>query len=313
MATLSPHVVVVGSSNTDMIVQVERIPAPGETVLGGKFSMAAGGKGANQAVAAARAGARVSLVAALGGDALSDQALGRFRAEGINTEHVCRLEGEGSGVALIMVGQDGQNCIAVASGANHRLEVSHIHAAYETIKRANCLLVQLETPLPVVTEAIRTACMACVPVILNPAPAQTLPDDLLSQVKFLTPNQSEAEFLTEMPVGDEHDAAKAAALLRQAGVETVIITLGGRGAYVASDEQEEMVPGFSVQPVDTTGAGDVFNGALAMALGEGRPILDAVYFANAAAAISVTRLGAQPSAPTRAEIDALLASQPASC
>jgi len=304
---MKPRIVVVGSSNTDMILQLDRIPRAGETVLGGEFTIAAGGKGANQAVAAARAGGEVTFVARLGRDVLGEQALAGFRRDGIQTECVGRDPKAPSGVALIFVARDGENCIAVAGGANGRLSSADVRRAKRFIRRASSVLLQLEIPLETVESAAAIAAAAGVRVILNPAPARELPDRLLRAVSILTPNETEAELLTGVRVTDDRSAAAAAARLRDRGVEVVVVTLGARGAWVAGPAGQRRVPGCRVRTVDTTGAGDVFNGALAVALGEGRPLEAAVRFANAAAALSVTRLGAQPSAPMRAKIDGRLA------
>ncbi len=304
---MKPKIVVVGSSNTDMIIQMDRIPRPGETILGGQFTMAAGGKGANQAVAAARAGGEVTLVARLGKDLFGENAIGGFSRDGIGINHLVRDPKCPSGVALIFVSNAGENSIAVASGANARLTASDVRKARPAIESADLVLMQLEIPLPAIKAAVELARKKGKTVILNPAPAQPLPDTLLSQIQIVTPNETEAGQLTGMVVDSDASAAKAARILLAKGIQIAIITLGARGAWVAAAEGvAERVPGFKVQPVDTTAAGDVFNGALAVALGEGAPLLQAVRFANAAAAISTTRLGAQPSAPKRAEIDPLL-------
>jgi ribokinase len=302
-----PRIVVIGSSNTDLIVKLDRLPRPGETVLGGEFVTAAGGKGANQAVAAARAGGEVTLVARLGQDMFGDWATAGFARDGIQVEYITRDPEAPSGVALIFVGADGENSIAVASGANSRLSPGDVAKAESAIAGSDRVVLQLETPLETVRAAAETAARAKVPVILNPAPARALPGDLLKLVSILTPNETEAEALTGIAVSDEESAARAAQALLAQGVETVIITLGARGAFVAGSSNRELVPGFPVKPLDTTAAGDVFNGALAVALGEGKALMEAVRFANAAAAISVTRLGAQPSVPNRKEIDTFLA------
>jgi len=302
-----PKITVIGSSNTDMIIKLERIPRPGETILGGEFVTAAGGKGANQAVAAARAGGDVTFVAHVGQDMFGEQAIAGFVKDGIHVEYVTRDSAAPSGVALIFVAKDGQNSIAVAGGANGRLCPEDVKRAERAIAGAGAVLMQLETPLETVQAAAELAARAEAPVILNPAPARVLPDQLLKLVSILTPNAIEAESLTGIAVTDEASAAQAADKLRARGVETVILTLGARGAFVATASTRQLVPGLPVKAVDTTAAGDVFNGALAVALGEDRPLLEAVRFANAAAAISVTRLGAQPSAPRRKEIEALCA------
>jgi len=302
----SSSILVVGSSNTDMIIQIDRIPRPGETILGGEFSIAAGGKGANQAVGAARAGGDVTFVARVGQDMFGDQAIAGFRRDGINVDCVFRDKAAPSGVALIFVAKDGENSIAVAGGANGKLSPADVKKAAKAIRSAAVLVAQLETPLETVQAAAAIAVKAGVRVILNPAPARPLPDSLLKLVSILTPNETEAELLTGIKVTDEAAAAKTADKLRSRGVQTVILTLGPRGAFIATADGKQLVPGFKVKAVDSTAAGDIFNGALAVALAEGKPLPTAVRFANAAAALSVTKLGAQPSAPTRKEIEKLL-------
>ena len=302
----TPRILVVGSSNTDMIIKLDRIPRPGETILGGAFVIAAGGKGANQAVGAARAGGQVTFIARVGQDMFGEQAVAGLVKDGINADHVTRDKTSPSGVALIFVAKDGENSIAVAGGANANLSNADVRKAKAAFAGASVLVMQLETPLESVQAAADLAAKAGVRVILNPAPAQPLPDKLLKCVSILTPNETEAELLTGIAVSDAATAAAAAAKLCVRGVQTVIITLGARGAYVATESGGQLVPGFKVKAVDTTAAGDIFNGALAVAIAEGKPLELAVRFANAAAAISVTRLGAQPSAPTRREIERFL-------
>jgi ribokinase len=302
----SRRIVVVGSSNTDMIVQLKRLPRPGETLLGGHFAMAAGGKGANQAVSAARAGGEVAFVARVGRDLFGEQAIAGFVKDRITVEHIFRDRTAPSGVALISVGKDGENTIAVAGGANGRLSPADVKRARKVFAGAKVLIVQLETPLETVRAAIGLAAEARALVILNPAPARVLPDRLLRGVSILTPNETEAEVLTGITVNGDFAAAKAAAILRARGVQTVILTLGARGAFVANGKIAQRVPGFKMKALDATAAGDVFNGALAVALAEEQPLTRAVRFANAAAALSVTRLGAQPSVPTRREIERFL-------
>ena len=299
-------IVVIGSSNTDMIIRVPRIPRPGETILGGKFFSAAGGKGANQAVAAARAGGEVTFIASIGRDSMGDQALQGFQQDGIDTSCVYRDEAEPSGAALIFVDEEGENSIGVAGGANMSLSPEKIRACGRVIESADILVMQLETPLPAIQAAADLAHAKQVPIILNPAPARPLPDELLGKITILTPNESEAELLTGVAVTGFESARKAAGVLRERGVENVVITMGARGAFFASRDMEAMIPGFRVSAVDTTAAGDVFNGTLSVALAEGQPLEAAVGFANAAAALSVTRLGAQPSVPRRAEIEKML-------
>ena len=301
-----PSIVVVGSSNTDMIIRLDRIPKPGETILGGKFLTAHGGKGANQAVAAARSGGSVTFVARVGRDGFGDQALAAWREDGIAVQHVARDPAAPSGVALIFVAKDGENSIAVASGANGKLSVADVHAARGAFAAAAVCVMQLETPLATVEAAATLAAKLGLTVILNPAPARPLPARLLRQISILTPNETEAELLTGIAVADVASAKKAAAKLLDQGVGRVVLTLGKRGALVADGDGARMVPGFKVKAIDTTAAGDVFNGALAVALAEGQALEAAVKFANAAAALSVTKAGAQPSAPKRREIDRLL-------
>jgi len=300
------RILVVGSANTDMIIRVPRIPRPGETVLGGEFAMAPGGKGANQAVAAARAGGRVTFIARVGDDDFGARALAAFEAEGIDTRFVIRAPAAPSGIALITVDERGENSISVASGANALLSAADVDAAGEAFAAADIVLVQLESPLATVEAAVREAGAKGVPVVLNPAPARELDDALLAEVSVLTPNEHEAKHLTGITVKDEGSARDAARRLRDRGPATVIVTLGERGVFALAAGFDEYAPAFKVEAVDTTAAGDVFNGALAVALAEKRPLPDALRFAQAAAAISVTRPGAQPSAPTRAEIETFL-------
>jgi ribokinase len=301
-----PKVVVVGSANTDMTVRVPRIPVPGETVRGRDLRISGGGKGANQAVAAARAGARVVFVTALGDDDLGDRALAGFAAEGIDVRLVRRVPGEASGVALIFVDEVGENVIAVAPGANACLRPEDVAPLAGLLEPDDFLLLQLEIPLETVEAAVRLAAAAGARVALNPAPARALPDALVGGLTLITPNALEAEQLTGIAARDEAALREAASVLHRRGVPHVLITLGARGAFGSNGSQSLLLPAFPVAAVDTTAAGDVFNGALAAALVERRGPRDAIGFASAAAAISVTRPGAQASAPRRAEIDAFL-------
>ena len=306
-ARIKPAVLVIGSSNTDLIIKLARLPQPGETILGGEFGHAAGGKGANQAVAAARAGGAVTFLACVGRDANGAAALAGFAADGINVKHVTRHPTRPSGVALILVDRKGENCIAVAAGANDQLSPAAVRQAKQAFRRTQIVLLQLETPLPTIMAAAQLAAAAGARLVLNPAPARSLPARLLKRIYLLTPHAGEAERLTGVAVADAVTAARAADRLRARGVQNVIITMGARGAFVAGNGGRQWIPGFKVKAVDATGAGDVFNGALVVALAEGQPLLEAARLASAAAAISVTRFGAQPSAPTRAEIQSLLA------
>jgi ribokinase len=299
---MKPKIVVVGSSNTDMIVKLSHLPRPGETVINGSFAMAAGGKGANQAVAAARAGGDVTLLTKVGNDLFGSHALEAFRSDGINVEHVGIDASRPSGVALIFVDEQGENSIGGASGANGEFHPSDLSQALDIITSADILLVQLEIPIATVEAAIRCAAQAGVQVILNPAPARKLDTDVLQYVSVLTPNQAEAEMLSDTTIVGDESLETATKVLLSKGVGAVAITLGARGALLADHEMFEIIPSFSVQSVDTTAAGDVFNGALAVSIGEGSDLREAVRFANAAAALSVQKLGAQPSAPRRTEI-----------
>ena len=307
-------VVVIGSSNTDMIIQVPHLPGPGETVLGGTFTTAAGGKGANQAVAAARAGGRVSFVAAVGDDHFGREALDSFSADGIYTG-LCLIDPvTPSGVAQIFVDATGENTIGVAPGANACLEPGHIDRAEGLFGPDTVVLLQLETPLETVEHAARLAHRKGSTVILNPAPARELDDSLFEYVDYLTPNLTEAELLTGMQVMDDTSAQIAAELLHGRGLANVLITRASAGVYASQRDasgaiQGRNYPAFKVIAKDTTAAGDVFNGCLAVALAQGQSLVDAVTFAQAGAAISVQTLGAQVSAPPLAAIHSLIANQ----
>ncbi len=306
MTKMSATIVVAGSSNTDMVVQTSGLPGPGQTVLGGVFFMNAGGKGANQAVAAARLGGQVVFIAKTGADLFGAQAVEGFKKEGIDCRYVFTDPATASGVALITVDAAGENCIVVAPGANALLSAADVLLAREAIGRAEVVLVQLEIPLPTVEALVSLATAAGKRVILNPAPAQLLPDELLRAVSILTPNESEAERITGILVRDPDSALQAARALSARGPRTVIVTMGKAGAFVWDEGVCTLVPAPEVVAVYTTAAGDVFNGALAVALGEGMGMIDAVGFANHAAALSVMKLGAQASAPGREETEAFL-------
>lgn len=295
-------IIVIGSSNTDMVIKSTRVPKPGETLLGGQFFMNAGGKGANQTVAVARLGGTVKFVSSLGNDVFGKRALENFKKEGIDTKYVSISDDQPSGVALITVSEKGENAIVVAPGANNALETTHIDNAIDAIKASDVVLIQLEIPMPVVAYTIRTAHLLNKKVVLNPAPARNLSEDVLSCVYAITPNESEATFLTGIEVIDENSASDAAKALRRKGVKVVIITMGGHGAYVSCEEFEGMIVSRKVEAVDTTAAGDTFNGALAVAMAEGKTIKEAVTFANYAASLSVTKYGAQSSIPNLAEV-----------
>lgn len=296
-------ILVVGSTNTDMVIKAEHLPRPGETVLGGTFFMNPGGKGANQAVAIARLGAQVSFICKTGSDIFGHQSQQLFEEEGIDTSYIFSDSMYPSGVALITVDSHAENCIVVASGANANLCPSDLKKAQEGIDAADIVLMQLEIPMNTVEYVANKAWERKKKVILNPAPAQLLSSELLKHLYLITPNETEAEMITGVKITDQASVQEAAFKICEAGVENVIITLGSKGAYVYNSVTQVLVPSLKVKAIDTTAAGDVFNGALVVAISEGRSLVDAVKFANKAAAISVTRVGAQSSAPYRNEVD----------
>jgi len=297
---MAKPVVVVGSVNMDLVVRCARLPRPGETIIGRNFRCIPGGKGANQAVAAARLGASVEFIGCVGNDAFGDQALAALRAEKIGVDHLRRVEGVASGVAVISVADNGDNSIAVAPGANHALSVSDIGAARECIGAGAMLVCQLESPLPVVLCAIEIAAAARVPVLLNPAPAQPLPDTLLGMVSLLVPNEGEAAALAG--AGEAAGPLDSALALRRRGARTVLVTLGADGVLVADERGCVQHRAYPAHAVDTTGAGDAFVGALAAACAAGDDLESAVDFAQRAAAFSVERHGAQAAMPRRNEL-----------
>jgi ribokinase len=297
------RIIVIGSSNTDMVIQSDKLPLPGETVLGGDLIMNAGGKGANQAVAAAKLGGNVTFIAKVGDDQFGNSAIREFEEVGIDSRYVVKDPERPSGVALIMVDQNGENCISAALGANQSLNAQDIDRAESIFKESSYILVQLEVPLSTIEYASSKAKALDIPVVLNPAPAQPLTNDLYRNVHIITPNETETELLTGIQLDNEEQLKLAGQYFRNKGVSIVIITLGSRGAYVLSEEVDEIIPGFSAEVKDTTAAGDTFNGALVVALSEGKSIQTAVQFANKAASVSVTRMGAQQSIPLRNELD----------
>lgn len=301
------NIVVIGSSNTDMVVKTSHLPVPGETVLGGDFFMNAGGKGANQAVAAARYGNRVVFVAKTGNDLFGEQVRKSMKEDGIVTDYVFIDEEHPSGVALITIDQKAENCIVVAGGANMYLKPEDIDKAKEEILSGDVVLMQLETPIETVEYAAKMAAEAGVKVILNPAPApaEPLSKELISNLYLITPNRSEASRLTGIEVTDLASAQRAALALYDMGAKNVIVTLGSEGSLVYDGHMMMRVEAIKVEAVDTTAAGDTYNGVLASVIAEGKSLIDAVHEANIAGAISVTRMGAQPAAPTREEIIAM--------
>jgi len=293
----------VGSFNYDLVAKTPRIPVKGETILGGPFFMGPGGKGANQAVAAARLGAAVDMVVKLGQDLFGDQAVENLAREGVGSDFVIRTDQSHTGTALIMVDAEGENIIVVAAGANNLLKPEDLERAWPAITGADALLVQLEVPMETVERAMQMAHDAGVRVLLNPAPGRELDPNWFRWVDVLTPNETETQLITGMPVTDVETATAAAHKLLGLGAGAVVVTMGATGALVVTSGGAELVPGFKVEVVDTTGAGDAFSGALAVALAEGADLAAAVAFANAAAALQVTKLGTAPAMPYRADVD----------
>lgn len=299
-------IVVIGSSNTDMVVKTDHLPVPGETIVGGEFFIYPGGKGANQAVAAARLGGQVSLVASIGGDIFGKRSIELIATVGIDVSGIISNENEASGVALITVDKNGENCITVAPGSNATLYPRSIERSVELIRSASIVMMQLEIPLETIIYAAQLCRNTNATFILNPAPACRLPDSLFPDIDIITPNEKEAEMLTGIMISDLSSASMAAQILKDKGAGIVIITLGKQGALIVTDDFEQHVPSIIVDAIDTTGAGDIFNGALAVALANGMELTAAVAFACKAAALSVTRLGAQSSAPNLKELEMYL-------
>ncbi|UKH20786.1 ribokinase [Actinobacillus pleuropneumoniae] len=297
---------VLGSVNADHVIRVPYFPKAGETLKGGHYHIAYGGKGANQAVAAARVRntslVEVDFIACIGADDIGRAMKQAFVQDGINPEHIVEVADQMTGIAMIQVADSGENSIVISGGANANLDESVVAQHQATIERADCLLVQLETPLQAVEKALKIAKANHTQVILNPAPAQPLSDEILANIDMITPNETETTLLTGIQVVDEQTAQQAANVFHQKGIQTVLITLGAKGAFLSENGNGEIIAGFKVTPVDTTAAGDTFNGALAIALLEGKSMRDAVMFAHKASSISVTRMGAQSSIPTRAEL-----------
>ena len=298
--------VVVGSSNMDLVISLPRIPEIGETVLGGKSSMVFGGKGANQAVASIRSGGDVAYIAKVGNDLFGENMKNHFKNEGFRTDLILTDENEPTGIAQIFVSEKGENSIAVAPGANMKLMSEDIEPFTDLIKNSKVVLLQLETPLETVEYIADIAYQNNVKLILNPAPAQKLSENLLKKVWLITPNETEASLLTGVEVKDAASAVKAAEHLLKMGIKNVIITLGENGSLLCNEKGSEHFKAFTAKAVDTTAAGDVFNGTLAVAVTNEKTLQEAINFAAAAAAISVTREGAQPSIPTHSEINNFL-------
>ena len=302
---MTAKIVVVGSFNADLVSYLKRMPRPGETVHGDAFVTGAGGKGSNQAVAAARLGAEVTFVGRVGSDVFANLAYELWQAEGVNSDYVVQDPDHATGVAPILVDSHGENMIVVILGANLNLQPSDIEAAKDRIADADALVVQLEINVDMAAYALKAAQAAGIMTILNPAPAAALPSETLQLADYLTPNETELETLSGRAGGDV--AARARSLLARDG-QRAVVTLGARGAQIVSQNQSVHIAPFEIDAVDTTGAGDAFNAGLAVALAEGRRLRAAVRFANAAAALSVSKRGAAGSAPYRAEVNALYAS-----
>lgn len=298
--------VVLGSINADHILTLEHFPHPGQTLNGQKYQVAFGGKGANQAVAAGRSGADTTFIACVGNDDLGHRIKEQLAKDNIDTQAVSAVEGESTGVALIFVNQLAENCIGIHAGANAALDSIYVEKHANLIRQSDALLIQLETPLQSIIDAAKIANESDVKVILNPAPARELPEDLLRLVDIITPNETEALSLTGVIVHDEKDAAEAANILHSKGIKTVVITMGSRGVWLSESGKGQVISGFKVNATDTIAAGDTFNGGFVTALLEGKSVQEAARFGNAAAAIAVTRSGAQPSVPWREEIDQFL-------
>lgn len=299
-------VVVVGGANTDYLVRSSRLPEPGETVHGDTFQEAAGGKGANQAVAAARLGARVALIACVGADERGDQLIETLLEEGVDARYICRDQTAETGVALVQVEHGGEKQIQVAPGANENLSVTHILAVTEAFAKTRVLLTQLEVPLTAVTAALRLAREAEAQIILDAAPPRSLPEEVLRLVDILRANSGEAAALTGNVVKDRASAHQAIDQLRQQGVKVAIVQAGSEGNLLVGPDGEQWLPLLAVDSVDTTGAGDAFVGALAVAVAENRPLPEAATFANVAAALTTTKIGAQAALPRRPELMAFI-------
>lgn len=295
-------IIVVGSCNTDMVIKADRLPIPGETILGGVFLMNPGGKGANQAVAAARMGGNITLISKTGNDVFGKQSVMLYSNENINTDYVFSDPHHPSGVALITVDANGENCIVVASGANSSLSIDDIEKARKEIENSDLVLMQLEIPIEIVEYVAKIACEKGIKVILNPAPARALSNDLLKSLYIIIPNKSEAEILSGIKVTNIETAKQAANIISAKGVDHVVITLGSQGALIKENDNYHFVDAYKVEATDTTAAGDVFCGSFCVGLSEGKSILESVRMAAKTAAISVTRMGAQSSIPFRPEI-----------
>ena len=306
---MQPRIAVVGSLNMDLVVKAARIPQPGETVLGaGGIAQIPGGKGANQCYGAARLGAHATMIGCVGADSFGDILVENLASVQVDTQHIRRDPASATGTAMIVVAEDGQNSIVVSSGANGQLSPADVDRAEAAIAAADVLLLQLETPLPTVTRAAQLARAHRTTVVLNPAPAQALPAELLALVDVLIPNETETALLSGEPMETDADLQSAATVLQGFGIGTLIITLGARGSMTVVGEETRHFPAFPITPVDTTAAGDAFVTGFGVALAEGQSLEAAVRFGNACGALAATRAGAQPSLPHRGEVEVLLKS-----
>jgi ribokinase len=301
-------IVVLGSTNIDIIAQVKKLPFPGETVGNARMRQANGGKGANQAVAAARLGGDVTFLTCLGNDANGRKLSEEFSTDGVNMNFAKFTSDAPTGTALIFVAENGENCIAVIPGANSELTPEDVEMRADEIRKADYLLLQQEIPEQTVIRAINIAFDAGVKVVLNPAPMRRIPEEIFSKLYLITPNETETSEIINKKVSSEKDAIKAAESLRRKGVSNVIITMGSSGSLVCDKDGSRLIPSRKVQVIDTTAAGDVYNGALLAALSENKSIDDAAKFATVCSSIAVTHLGAQPSIPYREEVDAIMLS-----
>ena len=298
-------IVVVGSCNTDMVIKTDRLPVPGETILGGTFFMNPGGKGANQAVAASRMGGKVTFISKTGNDVFGKQSVMLYESENINTDYIFSDPSQPSGIAMITVDSNGENCIVVASGANASLSPADMNKAIGEIESSDLVLMQLEIPIETVEYVAEIASKKGIRVILNPAPARALSNKLLQCLYIIIPNKVEAEILSGIKVTDFNTARQAADIISSRGVDNVVITLGMQGALIKANGEYHYVESYQVDTVDTTAAGDSFCGAFCVGLSEEKSILEAVKLAARAAALTVTRMGAQSSIPYRSELSSV--------
>jgi len=304
---MKPRLVVIGSLNMDMVIQSPRIPMPGETILGaGDLKMIPGGKGANQAYGAARLGADVSMVGRVGDDSFGERLIQNLNQANVDTKHIIHDPDAATGIALIVVDESGQNSIVVSSGANGQLSPEDVNRGENAIRAANILLLQLEVPLDAVLQGAKLAKHHGVATILNPAPAQPLPGELLAMIDYLIPNESETAILSGHETNTDEEIKQAAAALRVSGIKTTIMTMGSRGALLITETEFCHFPAFPIDPVDTTAAGDAFVASFAVAMAEGKSIHEAIRFGNAAGALACTQFGAQPSLPDRRALERLM-------